>query len=95
MTRGFNKREPTRTTIIHRHPHVVEIFTRHQWLGFFELLTRYDDDVAREFTMSLIPLARSNATTIVRGFSLTIIPERISRITTLPLGLQWRKRGQS
>ena len=29
---------------------------------------------------------------MVRGLSVTITPERISRITTLPLGLQWRKK---
>ena len=40
---------------------------------------------------SLIPLARASATAVVRSLSVTITPESISRITTLPQGLQWRK----
>lgn len=95
MTGGFDKREPTSTTRIHQHPPMIESFTRHQWMGFFELLRGYDDDVAREFAMSLIPLARASATTTVRGFSVTITLESIRRITTLPLGLQWRKEDKT
>ena len=67
MTWGFNRKEPTKKTRTHFHPPVVEIFRRHQWLGFFELLRGYDDDVAREFVISLIPQARFNATPVVRG----------------------------
>lgn len=56
-------------------------------MGYFELLRGYDDDVAREFVISLIPLARVSATAVVRDLSVTITPENIIRITTLPLGL--------
>lgn len=87
MTRGFNKMDPIRTTKIHQHPRVVEIFTRHQLLGLLYLLTGYDDDVAREFEILLVPLARAKATIVVRGFSVIITLESISRITALPLGL--------
>ena len=87
MTWGFNRRDPTRTTRIHQHPLVVEIFIRHQWLRFFELLRGYNDDIAREFAMSLIPQARFSATFVVIGMSVTITTESIRRITTLPLGL--------
>lgn len=45
--------------------------------------------------MSLIPLARANVTTIVMGLSVTITRKRISRITTLPLGLKWRKEDKT
>ena len=95
MTRGFNKREPTGKTRIHLHPSVVDIFRRNQCLGFFKLLRGYDDDVAREFAISLTPQARFSATIVVRGLLLTITPESISRITTLPLGLQWRKEDKA
>lgn len=64
-------------------------------MGLFALLRGYDDDVAREFTLSLIPLARASTTAIVRGLSVTIMLESISKITTLPLGLQWRKEEKS
>jgi len=46
MAGGFSKREPTNTARIHQHPPMVEIFTRHQWMGFFENMRGYDDDVA-------------------------------------------------
>ena len=95
MTGGFNRREPTITTRIYQHPPMLEIFTRHQWLGFFELLRGYDDDIAREFAISLIPLARAIATVVLRGLSVTITPESISRITILPLRLQWRKEDKA
>jgi len=91
MTGCFNKRDPTTTTKIYQHPLVIEIFTRHQWMGLFELMRGYDDDVAREFAMSLIPLSRASATVVVMGLSVTITPESICRITTHPVGLQWRK----
>ena len=70
---------------------MVEIFRRHQWFGFFKPLRGYDDDVAREFAKSLTPQARVSAIVIVRGPLVTIIPKSISIITTLPLGLHWRK----
>jgi len=62
MNGGFNKIEPTNTARIHQHPPMLEIFKRHQWMGFFERMRGYDDDVAREFSLSLIPLTRTNAT---------------------------------
>lgn len=60
-------------------------------MGFFERIRGYNDGVAREFTLSLIPLTRSSATVVVKGLSVTITPEVISIINTPPLGLQWRK----
>lgn len=51
----------------------------------------YDDDVAREFSLSLIPLTKTNTTTVVKGLSVALTLQVISKITTLPLGLAWRK----
>jgi len=91
MRGGFNKREPTNTTRIHQHPLVVEIFTRYQWMGLFERMRGYYDDVAKEFFLSLIPLTRTNSTVVVKGLLVEITPEVISGNTTLFLGLPWRK----
>lgn len=91
MTGGFNKREPTNIVRIHQHPPVVEIFIRHKWMGFFERMKGYDDEVTKGFALSLIPLTRTHATIVVKGLSVEITLEVISRITTLPLGLPWRK----
>jgi len=87
MTGGFNKREPTNTIRIHQHPPIVEIFTRHQWMGFFERMREYDDEVAKYFSLSLIPLTRTHATIVVKGLSVEITPEVISRNTTIHLWL--------
>jgi len=95
MTRGFNKREPNNTTRIHQRPPMVDIFTRHQLMGFSERMRGYDDDVAREFSISFIPLTRASANVVVKCLSVAITPEVISRITTLPLGLPWRKEDKT
>jgi len=91
MIGGVNRREPINNVRIHQHPHVLEIFTRHNWMGFFEKLSRYDDEVAKGFSLSLIPLTRTHAIVVVRGCSIDLTPEIITRITTLPLGVPYRK----
>lgn len=60
-------------------------------MGYFEKLRGYDNEVARDFSLSLIPLTRVHATIVVRGLAIELTPELISSITTLPLGVRWRK----
>ena len=91
MTGGFNKREPTNIVKIHQHPPILEIFTRNNWMGFFEKLRGYDDEVARDFALFPIPLTRTHATTLVKGLSIELTPELINIVTTLPLGVPWSK----
>lgn len=86
MGQGFNRREPTDNKRIHLHPLVADIFRRHEWLGLFELLKGYDDDMTYEFFMGLNLKGRTSATTAVRVLSITINPKLICRVTTLPLG---------
>jgi len=92
MIGGFKKREHTNTVRIHQHPPVVDIFKRHQWKGSFERMRGNDVEVAREFTLSLIPLIRTYAIVVVKGISVVITLELISRITTLTLGYHGEKR---
>jgi len=91
MIVGFNKMEPINTVRIHQHPHVLEIFTRNNWMGFFEKLRGYDDEVARYFSLSLILLTRTHAIIVVIVLSISLIVEIIGKIITLPLGVPWRK----
>jgi len=91
MTGGFNRREPINTMRIQQHPQVLEIFTRHNWMGFFEKFTGYDDEVAQEFSLSLTPHTKIHATVVIRGLTIHLTLELISRVTTLPLGMPWRK----
>jgi len=92
MTGRFNRRLPINTVRIHQHPKVLEIFTRHNWMGYFEKLRGYDDEDAQDFSLSIIPLTRVHVTVVVRGLSIDLTPELISIITTLPLGLPWRNK---
>lgn len=68
---------------------MLDIFRRHHWLGLFELLKGYDDDIAYEFSMALNSQTEFSATTVVRGLVISLIPKLISRVETLPLGIKW------
>lgn len=74
---------------------MVDIFRRHQWLGFFKLLKGYDDDLAIEFSMALNSQTEDNSTTIVRGLVISFNLKIVSTITTLPLGLKWRREDKA
>jgi len=91
MTGGFDRREPTNTVRIQQHPQVLKIFKRHNWMGFFKKFRGYDDEVAQEFSLSLTPHNRIHATIVIRGLTIDLTPELISRVTTLTLGIPWRK----
>ncbi len=76
--------DPINTVRIHQHPPVLEIFMRHNWMRYFEKLRGYDDEVAREFSLSLIPLNMIHATVMVRALSIGLTPKLISIITNFP-----------
>jgi len=58
---------------------------------FFEKLKGYDDEVASNFSLSLIPLTRTHSIFVVKGLSIELTPKIIGRISTLPLAVPWRK----
>ena len=80
MIVGFNRREPTNTVRIQQHPQVLEIFTRHNWMGFFEKIREYDDEVAEEFALSLTLHTRIHATVVIRGLIIDLTLELISKV---------------
>jgi len=85
------RKEPTNSTRLHAHPQVVEIFTRENWMNFFEKFRGFDDEIDHEFSLSLVHHTRTHATVTIRGLSIEITPEFINRVTTLSLGLPWSK----
>lgn len=87
----FNIREPSNTRRIHQYPLIVDIFRNHYWLGFFELLKGYDDDLDHEFSMALHSQEQDSGTTLFRGFSISLNLETISKVTNFPLGIIWNK----
>ena len=60
-------------------------------MGYFKKLRVYDDGVAQDFSLPLIPLTRAHAIIVVRGLSIELALELISNITTLPLRVPQRK----
>jgi len=58
--------------------------------GVFQKIRGYDDELAQEFSLSLTPLTRIHATIVIRGLYIDLI----SRVTTLLLGIPWRKEGK-
>ena len=91
MTGGFMRKEPTNLFSLHEHPEVVAIFTRANWMPFFEKFRGFDEEVAQEFALSLVPHSRTRAIVNFRGISMEITPEFINRVTSLPLVLPWSK----
>jgi len=85
------RKEPTSSTRLHAHPQVVDIFTRENWMNFFEKFQGFDEEIAQEFALSLVPRTRPHATITLRGLFMETTPKFISRVTTLPLGLPWSK----
>jgi len=51
--------------------------------------------LSKEFSHSLTPHNRIHAIVIVRGLTLDLTLEFINRVTTLPLGIAWRKEGKA
>lgn len=86
MGGGFNRREPTDTTRIHHHPHVRDIFLNHQWMGFFDKLKGYDEEVTHAFSMVIHSQGEESATNVVRGLGIHLKSKLITRVTTIPLG---------
>jgi len=66
---------------------VVALFTRENWMPFFEKFHGYDEEVIEEFLISLRPHSKTHATVNFRGLTIEITLEFNSRITGLPLGL--------
>ena len=58
------RKDPTDSTRLHAHPQVVDIFTRESWVNFFEKFGGFDDEIAQEFSLSLVPHTRTHATII-------------------------------
>lgn len=79
---------------IHEYPKVVVVFTRENQMPFFEKFNGYDEEVNEEFLFSLKHHSKIHATISFRGLAIELTSEFISRITSLPLGLPWRKGGK-
>lgn len=85
------RNESLNSARLHEHPKVVALFTRANWMPFFEKLHGYDEEVTEEFSLSLTPHSKTHATVSPRGLTIEITLEFISRVNCLPLGLPQSK----
>lgn len=84
-------KEPLNSNKLHEHREVLALFTRANWMPFFERIHGYEEEVTEELLMSLRPHSKTHATVNFRGLAIELTPEFISRIIGLPLGLPWSK----
>jgi hypothetical protein len=91
MPGGFIRKEPSDSSKLHEHPEVVDLFTRANWISFFDKIQGYDEEITEEFLMSLRPHSKTHATVSFRGLTLELTPDFISRIIGLAMGLPWSK----
>ena len=49
----FKRGEPTKPSKVYDNPEIVEIFQKCEWLGYFERLRGFDDEVSMEFSQNL------------------------------------------
>lgn len=70
---------------------MVALFTKENWMPFFEKFHGYDDEVTKEFELSLKPHSKIHATVNFKGLTIELTLKFISRVTGLPLGLPWSK----
>ncbi len=81
------KKEPLNSNKLHEHPEVVALFTRANWMSFFERIHGHDEEMTEEFLMSLRPHSKTHAIVSFKGLTLELTPDFINRITGLPLSL--------
>lgn len=85
----FNRREPSDTTIIHQNPEVVVILENYQWLGFFEKIAGFNDEVSLEFWMNLQKPEGQGLIIVVNVLVIYVIEDSINKVTTPPKGIHW------
>ena len=68
------RKKPLNSTKLHEHPEVVALFTRANWMPFLEKLYGYDDEVKKEFILSLKPHSKTHATVSFRGLTIELTP---------------------
>jgi len=64
------RKEPLNSTKFHEHPKVVALFTKENWMPFFEKFHGYDEEVTEEFLLSLNPHSKTHATVSYKGLTI-------------------------
>ena len=64
------RKEPLKSSKLYEHPKVVELFTRENWISFFDRIQGCDKEVTERFLMSRRPHSKTHATVSFRGLTL-------------------------
>ena len=64
------RKEPLNSTKLHQHPEVVALFTRANWIPFFEKFHGYDEEDIEEFLLFLKPHSKPHSTVSFRGLTI-------------------------
>jgi hypothetical protein len=83
----FKRRETTKPSRVYENPEIVEIFHICDWLGYFERIKGYDDEVAIEFDKNCQNIQEQEYVTKVRRLVIRINETSIRRVSSLPLAL--------
>jgi hypothetical protein len=89
---GFKKREPIKPSRVYDNPKILEIFQKCNWLGYFERLRGYDDEVAMEFSLNFQNIQEKEYVATMRGLIIRINEASIKKVSSLPMGLLGIKR---
>jgi hypothetical protein len=73
----------------------VEIFQKCEWLGYFERLRGFDDEVAMEFSQNFQSIRDQEFVTTIRGITIRVNEASISKVSSLPSAfLGTKKKGK-
>jgi len=91
MGDDFNRREPIDTSRIHQNLEVVTLLESCQWLGFFEKLRGFHEEIGMVFAMNLQNPDGKELVNAFKGIVIYINEDFNSKVKMLPKGLHWNK----
>jgi hypothetical protein len=69
----------------------VEIFQKLEWLGYFERLRGFEDEVSMEFAKNLQNIKDQEYVSKIIGITIRINETSINKVSCLPLAIPWDK----
>jgi hypothetical protein len=69
----------------------VEIFQKYEWLGYFERLRGFYDEMSMEFAQNFQNAQDQEYVTTIKGLTIRINEASINKDSSLPMGIAWDK----
>ena len=92
MPGGFIRKGPSDSSKLHEHPEVVDLFTRANWISFFDKIQGHDEEITQEFLMSLRPQSKTHATVSFMDLTLELTPKLIVQLLIYHWGFLGAKK---